>query len=563
MTINALGQSVVKRSDRLFASTERKNVETAWSMISEFMLPNQSGIFFEEPISGSVRPLGLSSPGTKKTSRLFDSTAIQANHDLASTIQSLLTSPSVKWSKIKFSDEDLNNDEEATHWLEDANDRMHAAFNESNFDNQMSKNYKMFTSLGSMALFHEEQDLDANNQFSGFKFTALHLSQIAWSENKDGIVDTLYWKVNITARQARERFGNSILPTDIAKAADEDPDKSFSFLLGIFPRDPKDVDLDEFGFAPAEKRPFASVYVAMDGQGTVVENGGYYEFPIHVTRWETLPGEVYGRSPGHIALPDVRSLNRVKELSLQAIAKAVNPPLLTSQRNMIGPLSLSPGTMNVVRDPASIREFVTQARFDVTQFGVSDLRESIKQIFFLDKLLLPPRTETGEMTAFEVSQRVEQMQKVLGPTLGRLNTESLSPLITRSFKMMLRGNGFATLPNILIERGVNIKIEFVNQLARSQKAEDISNIQSWAEALAFLNQVSPGATDWIDGDGIALHTAKIRGVPEVAIRDKDKVAALRDQRAKDQKDQQQLEGGAAIADIVSKLGGTGGQQQDK
>ena len=123
MTINALGQSVVKRSDRLFASTERKNVETAWSMISEFMLPNQSGIFFEEPISGSVRPLGLSSPGTKKTSRLFDSTAIQANHDLASHIHSLLTSPSDNWSKLKFSDDKLNNNEDSVQSLEDANER--------------------------------------------------------------------------------------------------------------------------------------------------------------------------------------------------------------------------------------------------------------------------------------------------------------------------------------------------------------------------------------------------------------------------------------------------------
>jgi hypothetical protein len=534
------GRDIIKKCDKLFSSSERENARTTWEILSEFILPNQSGIF-----------IGNDTKGSKKTARLFDGTAPRANVDLASAFQSTITNPASKWSKLVFPDDARNNDRESLAWLEDTNNRIHDAFNQSNFDTQVAKNYQAFTALATMVLFHEEEQRDLAGTFKGMRFEAWHLSQVAFAENVSGAVDTIYRKFKWTAKQALERFKEAT-PVKVMEASEKDPSKEFEFIHGIYPRNPKEVFINEQGLARATERPFASIYVSKD-EGEVVEEGGYYEFPVYANRWSTLPGEVYGRGPGHLALPDVRSLNKVKELSLAAIAKAVNPPLLAQARNVIGSLRLSPSSVTIVKDINGIREMVPQARFDVTQFAVDDLRQAIKESFFLDKLLLPPRTETGEMTAFEVQQRLEQMQKVLGPILSRLNSEFLSPLIIRMFKMLLRAGALAPLPPMLEELGVDIDITFLNSLARSQQAEDVANITAWVQELMQLAQADPSVIDNINSDGIATHIAKIRSVPDIAIMPPEQVEEIRAQRAEAAQKQQQMDQAVQMADVAAKI----------
>lgn len=557
-------QHIVKLANKAFNSIERKNVETAWDLMAEFITPNQFGHFN-----------GASTAGRRTMRRVFDSTAIQANHDLAASIHSVLTNPAIEWSKLRFKQNELNDNVDAINWLEEVNNRIHDAFQESNFNNEISKNYKMFTSLGSMALLHEEIDRKDGGPFEQFRFKAIHLSEIAWSENEQGLVDMCFRKFCLSARQAFERWGEK-LPEYVLDALETDPDKKFNFVHFIGPRDPKKVKLNSQGLAPAKNRPFESLYIPMgsaadtgngslgnapaaDGEKAILEEDGYYEFPYYVTRWETMPGEVYGRGPGHIGLPDIRTLNKVKELNLQALAKVVNPPMMATQRSVLGALDIRPGRVTIVRDVDGIREMQTVTRFDVTQLQVEELKSSIRQTFFLDKLLLPPRPEVKtEMTAFEIAQRVEQMQKVLGPTLGRLNYELLQPLILRAFKMMLRGGALPPMPPILQEVGVDIDIVFVNTLARSQKMEEVTSLQALIQDIAFLAQLRPESVDLLDVDNIVRSTARIRGIPESALAEQKVVEAIREQRAQAQQAQAAMEAGVAAADIQSKAG-NGGQ----
>lgn len=537
-------ENLQKRADKAFAMPERSNREAQWSQVAEFILPNQSGRFF-----------GSDAKGEKKTHRLFDSTAIQANHDLAAAIHSTLTNPATKWSKLRFKDNDLNNNSEAIEWLQTVNDTIHANINESTFDTMVSKNYQAFTSLGTMVLFQEEKKGDAG-LFEGFKFEAIHLSEIAFTENVEGQVDCAYRKFKLTARQAVEKFGKEV-GEEVAEMATTDPEKEFEYIMCVCPRDKKEV---RKGLTASKNRPYALYYIERKTKKIVLE-GGFYEFPFYVTRWGTMPGEVYGRGPGDIALPDIRSLNRIKELGLQAAAKAVNPPILTTQRNILGSLDLRPGTLSIVRQLDDIKEFITETRFDVTNFAAEELKQAIKATFFIDKLFLPPRTETGEMTAFEIDQRLAQMQRVLGPTLSRLNSEFLSPLIIRSFKILLRSGLLPELPEILKERGVDVEIAFVNQLSRAQQIEELSSVQSWIQDTAQLAQIKPEVLDLINEDAVAKFSAKIRGIPEKLITNDDEVEAIREQRAQAAQAQQQLEQGIGVADIISKTGGLdqGGQ----
>lgn len=553
-------QELLRRGESLFSSSERQNNENMWAELSEFMLNNQFN--FNRSMAASQTDISnflSNNAGTKKTRRVYDSTALQAVQDLAAAFQGTLTNPATVWSKLRFQDEALNNDDDSVSWLEEVNRLIHNEFNESNFDTEIAKGYQSFVALANMAIFHEQRD-NEDGSFGGFRFTSLHLGQIAWAENKDGIVDTLYRKFPMTARQAIQKWGD-LVPDDIKKAAEKNPEKEFEFMQCIFPRDPKEVSLNEVGLAPGHKRPIASYYISISGL-KLLEESGYYEMPVYAPRWGLMAGEKYGRGPSHLALPDTRTLNQLKKRGLEAIDLQVRPPIFANQRDVFGQLDMRPGGISIVKDHGGIREFVSQARADVMQFSAEELKNSIKSIFFLDKIQpLATLNKKERMSQLEVTKRLEEMQSVLGPTLSRLNAELLQPLMIRAFKIMLRAGVLPEIPDALKETGVNVEIVFVNQLARSQQIQDVSNIQQWVQNLGFLAQLDPTVIDNVNSDGIARHTAKILGVPEVAVQNLKVVQQTREARAQQQQQAAQLEAANKAADTAAKLGGPGGLEQ--
>jgi hypothetical protein len=543
VTSNPEAAELIKLTEQAFETSERKNFERGWDELSTYFLPMQSGIFNND--------VGV--PGEKKTLTLYDITGTQANHDLASTFHSTVTNPATRWSNIEHEDDELNDDDESRQWLEVARNKMHKAFNQSNFDVEVGSNYKMFCGLGSMSLQHDALPLKKDGRFGGFHFKAFHLAKVAVEENMFGQVDTLYRKFEFTKRQAIQRWGKDT-PQIIRESIN--PDKKFDVYHVIRPRDPDKVgDTDQL-ILKVDQMPFESIYVVKEGQ-SIPERGGYMEFPNYFTRFAKMPGEVYGRGPGHLAIPDMRTLNRMVELGLTAIARGIAPPIFSERRNIFSSLNLKPNGLSIVGDVNKIKEFNTGARSDLYQFTKEDYKNSIRQAFFLDKLLLPPREEVGEMTAFEVARRIEQTQRVVGPTFGRLNQDFLQPLVTRSFKMMLRAGAFPDPPQKIKEKGLDIDIKFVNALARSQQIEEVSAINQWTQilaGLAQLEQFDTAATDLLDVDKAGETAARVLGVPEDVITDKGDRDAARDQRTERIQQAEAVENDLKLADAESKRG---------
>lgn len=553
---NDIGKKIIQQAMRAFNSQERVNAETIWSELSEFILNNQSGLFQTSTLSATASE--ASSKGQKKTQRVYTAVPARCSQELASAMHYALTNPAFKWSRFTYDDESLNGEEDAVIWLQDVNQRFHSRLNASNFTAEINKAYRMLTALGSMALFVDGKGVDNDGIFKGFRFEAWHLSQLSWSENYEGKVDKIFRKFSMTARQAYERWGMNV-PADIYKAYEKDPEKEFDFIHCITPRNPKEVRLSADGLAPPSKRPYAS-YIVSKLDHKLLEEDGYYEFPVLVVRMELCPGEIYGRGPAHLALPEIRTLNKYKDLMLVNFSRSVLPPMLAQHRDLEGALDLRPGRINYVNDINAVKTIENNTRFDVVQFGLEQMIKEIESIFMLDKLTLPPRTETGEMTALEVSHRIEEMQQVMAPTLSRLHVELLDPLVQRCFSLMRRGNDLAPMPESLLNRRANFKIQYLNKLSRSQRMEDVGSIQAWVQDLAMLAQIKPEVIDNINQDAIARHTADIRGVPGIAIVPDEQVAELREQRAQQAQAQQMMQTGVSVADMASKMGGMNGGQ---
>ena len=503
-----------KRLDKLEA--DRGTWESHWQEILDYVMPRKAEITF------------LRSRGEKRTEVLFDSTAITANNLLAASLQGTLTSPSLPWFSLKLRDDDANKIRDVQIWLEDTARRMYAVFNESNFNTEVHEMYLDLCSVGTSAIFVEE----ANEGFlqGGLHFNTLHIAEYFIQENSTGRVDTLYRKYKMTARQAVQEFGEDNVGTKIKEAVKAKPDTQFNFIHAVEPTPDYERSV---GMKSKTKLPFHSCHVCFEDK-MVVRTGGYNEFPYLVPRWSKATGEIFGRSPSYNALPDIKTLNKAVEIGLKAWAKAIDPPLLVTDDGVIGRVRMTPGGITVVRSDTAIKPLQIGSNWQITDLKENQLRTAIRQAYYSDQLQLQ---EGPQMTATEVQVRYELMQRLLGPTLGRFQTEFLNPLIERVFGIMMRADALMPRPSEM--EGMDMDIEYVGPLARSQRMEEAIAVERLYQLAMQVVQVDPTVMDVIDHEQAIRMRATLLGVPKTVLRGEDEVAEIREQRAAAQQQAQE------------------------
>ena len=496
---------IKKRLDRL--GQERGTWEVNWQEILDYVMPRKADV------------VTLRTRGEKRTEVLFDSTAITANNLLAASLQGTLTSPSLPWFSIKLRDEELNENRDVQLWLEDTARRMYDTFNETNFNTEVHEMYLDLCSIGTAALFVEE----GSNGFDtdGIHFNCLHIAEYYIQESIDGKVDTLYRKYKLTARQAVQEFGFDKVGEKIQTASKERPDHKFNFIHAVEPT----TDYERATGKSATKLKFHSCHVCEEDK-MVVRTGGYNEFPYLVPRWSKATGEIFGRSPSFNALPDIKTLNKAVEIGLKAWAKAIDPPLLVQDDGVIGRVRMTPAGITVIRNDGAVKPLQIGTNWQITDLKENQLRTAIRQAYYSDQLQLQ---EGPQMTATEVQVRYELMQRLLGPTLGRFQSEFLNPLIERVFGIMYRAGALMQEPEII--KGTKIDVEYLGPLARSQRMEESVAIERLYSLAMNIAQIDPAIMDNIDHDEAVRLRGKLLGVPKTVLRGKDDVEGLRAMRA--------------------------------
>jgi len=499
---------IKKRCSKLEA--ERQTWEDHWQDILDYVMPRKADVTF------------VRSKGEKRTEVLYDSTAITANNLLAASLQGTLTSASLPWFHLKLRDTTLNEDREVQLWLEDSAKRMYETFNESNFNTEVHELYLDLVSIGTGAIFVEEGNKGFDKE--GIHFNCLHIAEYFIQENINGKVDTLYRKYKLTARQAIQEFGEENIGEKILEASKEKPDKQFNFIHAVEPTEDYERALGETG----TKLPVHSCHVCVEDK-MKVRTGGYNEFPYLVPRWSKATGEIFGRSPSYNALPDIKTLNKAVEIGLKAWAKAIDPPLLVQDDGVIGRVRMTPAGITVVRNDGAIKPLQIGSNWQITDMKENQLRTAIRQAYYSDQLQLQ---DGPQMTATEVQVRYELMQRLLGPTLGRFQSEFLNPLIERTFGIMFRAGALLPEPDVI--KGQQIDVEYVGPLARSQRMEEAVAIERLYTLAMNVVQVDPTIMDNINHDEAIRLRSTLLGVPKSVLRGKDEVQEMREARAEEQ-----------------------------
>ena len=491
----------------------------------------------------------------RHTNKMFDSSAPEASRIMAMSMQNALVPQSVVWFGLSIPSghplSRLNEVPEVKRWFYEVTQKMFYSLHESNFYTTIGEAFLDFTSFGTINILLEEQML-LSDGFGGLVFSSIPTGQFVFSEDKSGKPDTVFWEYVFTARQAKQMFGQKKLPDSVKKAVKEAPDTKFTFVRVVLPSEDYDANSVD-----AMKKKFAAIDIHYDSK-TVVRRSGFDELPYVIGRFEKASGELWGRSPADIAMPDIKTLNKIRELELKGLSTAVHPPLIAPDQGIIGTFRMTPSAINYSREPERFKFLRFEGRFDLSSLKADELKKSIRGIFLADQLVLP---EKLNMTAEEVATVREQIQKLLGPTVARFESEVLTPLMLRSFGLMNRAGVLPPAPPELAELD-EIEVSYVGQLAKNQKIQDVTAIQRWLGVAANMAGFAPEVLDNINVDQALQIIGERMAVPSTVIRSQDEVQQIREERQQQLAMQEQLaqasqvaEGAGKAAPMVTALGG--------
>ena len=474
---------ILRRFDAL--AEKRSRWEDLWRECQDYVLPEKGGV--------------------------FDSTAPLALSRFAAALESVLTPRSQKWHSLKTGIEELDKQHDVTSYLEEVADALFRARYrpEANFANQINEVYLSLGVYGTAVLFIDDE------VGRGLRYRCLPLSECFFAENRAGQVDTVFRQYKLTARQAVQEFGEENLPDDIRRDASEprNQEKEHEFLHAVFPRE----DFELKAKTP-QKMPVASYHLAKDKR-KIVRESGYRVMPYAVTRYQTTAGDLYGRSPAMTVLADIKQVNEMEKTLMRAGQKAVDPPLLLPDDDVLNAFSLRAGALNYggldEQGRQRVQPLQLGARLDIGAEMLEQKRKVINDAFLVNLFMI--LVEAPTMTATEVMYRAQEKGQLLAPAMGRQQAELLAPIIRRELDILTSAGVIPEAPEALAAVDGEVTISYDAPLSRAQKGEEATAILNTFQAVAPLAQVDPNALAVFKISEAVRIMAAANGVPQKAI----------------------------------------------
>lgn len=534
-------KSILRRYDK--ASADRSTLDSHCEEIAKRVLPNYTGSF----VGKNTQRVS----GRKYTDDMVDATGALALGRFASAMESMLTPRNSIWHRAQPSNKVLMKNRSVRLWFEELTEALfrYRYASKANFAAQKRADYLALGAFGTGCIYTDKLD---DRVEVGLRYKYIHLGDIYFFENHQGIVDTAYRRIELTARQAVQQFGEKNLPSQIIEKfkKPETADKTDIYIHCVKPRS------DAEGYDPERKDvmgfPFTDYYVSQTGQ-KMVQSGGHTTFPYAISRYDVAPGEVYGRSPAMMALPALKVLNEQKKTVLKQGHRTVDPVLLAFDDGVLDTFSMKPGALNyggVSAEGRSLVQTLPVGNLALAREMMDAERAVINDLFLVS--LFQILVDTPQMTATEVLERAREKGALLAPTMGRQQSESLGPMIEREIDLLASQGLLSPMPEALREAKGEFTIEYDSPLSRAQKSEEAAGLFRTVDWLAGVINITqdPSPLDHIDWDQATPAVLDIQAVPVKWQRSMDQVLAIRNGRAEQQQQQQMIDAAPALSAVA-------------
>lgn len=516
--------------------SERASFYPHWQELSAYLLPRNGRFFLQDR-----------NKGWKRNNAIYDNTGLRSAGILAAGMMAGMTSPARPWFKLTTADPDLADSNNVKIWLSDCTTKMQTIFQKSNAYRAL---HQMYLELGVFGTSGSVVNDDFDNVIRLYPMT---IGEYMIAQDYRGHVCTVYRQFEKQVSDLVKEFGYENCSTTVRNQYDRGSlDNWIPIVHVIEPNEDRDPAMID-----SRNKMWVSDYYEVGGDKEIyLRQSGFDKFPALVPRWETAGGDIYGNSPGMIAIGDVKQLQHEQLRKAQGIDFKTKPPLQVPTNMKQKDVENLPGgiTYYDAASPTGAIKPLYEVNLDLSHLleDIQDVRQRIKSAFFEDLFLMMANDTRSGITATEIAERHEEKMLMLGPVLERLNDELLNPLIDMTFEKMVKGGMLPPAPPEL--QGQEIGVEFVSMLAQAQKAVATNSIDKFVGNLGMVAQFKPEVLDKFDADEWADVYSDSIGVDPRLIVDSKNVAIIRQQRAQQQQQAAQAAQAEAAANTAAKLG---------
>ena len=428
-------------------------------------------------------------PGQNKMKRVFDSTAIHSTARFANRIQSSLFPPQRSWCRLEPGNEiPADRKVEAQQALDFYSQRMFAIMNQSGFDLAMGE-FLLDLAVGTAVMLIQPGD-----DVTPIRYTAIPSYHITFEEGPNGSVDTVYRRFKRPYRLLQLEFPDAEIPDSMVQKYQDDPTENVELLEATYTID----------------GVIHYCVMTYEGDDRILHRQ-LKSFPWVISRYMKASNERYGRGPVLYALPDIKTLNKVVELTLKNASISIGGVFTAVDDGVLNPqtISIIPGAVIGVssnggpRGP-SLAPLPRSGDANLSQIVSNDLRTNIKKTL-LDESLAPENMSARSAT--EINAKLSELSQNLGSAFGRLISETMFPIVRRTLELMDE-MGMIDLP--LKVNGLEVTVVPISPLAMANNAEKLNEVLQFMQ---IAQQLGPMGQTLIKMDAIGDYVADQLGIP--------------------------------------------------
>lgn len=482
-------QELIKRSGQVFKGKDSLN--DLWQELALQFYPQRANFTTSANL------------GEEYASHLATTYTVRAARDLANSLASMLRPPEVEWFKVRPKNEELRGNVGVMEWCEYATGAMRKVMLDpkSKFSRATKECDRDYSVFGQGAL-----TIEMNIQMNGPLYRCWHLRDLAWEEDAEGTIDTVFRKWTPTARNLKKEFPKTV-PQQVLDMIQQDPDQRVNCLHVVMPAEDYDWGEGKKKRRNAERFPVMECYIDVDHQ-TILEEKPLRQSPWVIPRWSTVSDSQYAYSDaadGSIA--DARTLQAQMDTILEQGEKSVDPPMIAKRDLFQSPMNVYPGGVtyadlegdeklgDVIQLMQPNREGMVSG-----QELLADMRTQIADGWYLNKLFLPPYDPGEKMTAYEVQRRMQEFVRQALPLFEPIETEYNNPLCEKTFLILMQHGGFdlSSMPDEL--KGQDVEFVFTSPLKDATDRADVDRYSQAVEMTAAAAQIDPGVVDNFDNN---------------------------------------------------------------
>lgn len=413
--------------------------------------------------------------GADRMAGIYDSTGIRSTNNFVNTMQSSLTPPFMQWAKL-IAGVAIGEDQkqEVNKSLEVITETMFAIMNASNFNTAVSEFYYDLA-VGTAAMLILE-----GNEERPINYIAVPIEQLALEEGAFGQIGAIFRKHKLPAHIVEKQWKNVKLNAELQRMINDKPTDKIEFLEITYEEE------DDAG-----KKTWYYEVIHEDTKHKIVEQRFVTSNPWVISRWSKTPQEIWGRGVLLQALPDLKLLNKAKELTIKTaqlnafgVYTVADDGVVNPNTLRILPAGFIPVGRNGGANGPSIAPLPRSGDPNLQELMLGDLKIAIEEML-LNKQL--PPMQGGVRSATEIIERLKEGQNTIGSAYGRQMYEFIQPLLQRTLDILTR-RGLIQLPEPIKIDNFFVSIQIESPIA---KAQNLDKVNSLVQALQILGSVDP------------------------------------------------------------------------